>query len=316
VPIFISLRDYQHIRNLRELVTDLLVEEHGIHLRSYASFERLLREGRILLIFDGLDEMSPRFLRASAWSNFWEIAELAKPASKVLLTCRTNYFRDEIEESLFLKGSKNYLSNLISKRPHFEVAYLVQWTEKEIREYLEKALPDQWQHVAEMIQGTYNLRDLASSPTLLEMIVRTAPIIGKIPANRATMYKAYIDTALDQETMARHKWFQPDRMRVFLQHLAAVILSKGTYHIPYANLQLEAATFFKEADKDEANVLLSSVLTLPFLSRDADGNYMFSHKSIMEYLVAEGLILQDAPQQLAAEYPPSIQEFVKDLLNA
>jgi len=98
VPILFQLRNWSERFDLRGLITDTLVNTHKLRLASdYRAFERLNREGRLLLIFDGFDEMvrnanNPR----TATENFEAIATLAKPwKAKILLTCRTEYFSTE-----------------------------------------------------------------------------------------------------------------------------------------------------------------------------------------------------------------------------
>jgi predicted NACHT family NTPase len=67
---------------------------------------RRLNDGRrLLLIFDGFDEMERRASDyRTAMENLWEIAKLISPRAKILLTCRTAFFRHRTEESDVLKG--------------------------------------------------------------------------------------------------------------------------------------------------------------------------------------------------------------------
>jgi NACHT domain/Restriction endonuclease len=315
IPVLISLRDYRQTENLRQVITDLLVNDFGVRLSSYAYFERLLYEGKLLLIFDGLDEIS-RSSDEAALRCFWEIADLAKPRSKVLLTCRTHYFRNQIEQEALLKGSGDPISWTVSDRPRFESVYLEQWSGNQIQEFVRKAFPEQWQEFMNFLKSTYNLQELSQSPALLEMITRTFPVLGRIGMKRAAIYRAYIDASLDREAMKRHVWFERDRIRAFLQELAISLISKQRSSIPVADLEAEVEAFFDRSDKYDANVLLSSVLTLPFLTRDSAGNYMFAHRSFMEYLVAERLASTQEPERSGAEYPNEIQYFLKEIINS
>src|ERR1019366_111163 len=70
----------------------------------YKTIRRLSGEGRPLLIFDGFYEKEWRASDyRTALENFWEIAKLISPRAKILLTCRTAFFRHRAEESEVLE---------------------------------------------------------------------------------------------------------------------------------------------------------------------------------------------------------------------
>ena len=130
IPVLFQLRNWSERFDLKSLITDTLVNTHKLKLASdYRAFERLNREGRFLLIFDGFDEMvrnanNPR----TATENFEAIATLAKPErAKVLLTCRTEYFSTEKDvERTFLGKYESIRTkeDWIENRPGFECVYL------------------------------------------------------------------------------------------------------------------------------------------------------------------------------------------------
>jgi predicted NACHT family NTPase len=53
--------------------------------------------GKLLLIFDGFDEMAARVDRPEMVNHFWELTKIAVPDSKAILTCRTEHF-PEVKE--------------------------------------------------------------------------------------------------------------------------------------------------------------------------------------------------------------------------
>lgn len=92
IPILINLRDYSKVMSVRQLITDLLINEYGLQGINFPLFEKMNEEGLFLLIFDGFDEMAQKVIFDDACSNFIKIAELANPKkSKVILTCRTEF---------------------------------------------------------------------------------------------------------------------------------------------------------------------------------------------------------------------------------
>jgi len=96
IPILISLRDYAKAVNLKQLVTDFLVNRYGIQA-GYEAFRRFNADGKLVLLFDGFDEMAQKVDYQTTVDNFEELARAVEARSKVLLTCRTPYFRTREE---------------------------------------------------------------------------------------------------------------------------------------------------------------------------------------------------------------------------
>jgi predicted NACHT family NTPase len=82
-------------------VTDFLVKQYGIQA-SYDAFARFNGDGKLVLLFDGFDEMAQKVDYQTTVDNFEELARAVEDRSKVVLTCRTPYFRtrEEAEELL------------------------------------------------------------------------------------------------------------------------------------------------------------------------------------------------------------------------
>ena len=60
--------------------------------------------GKLLLIFDGFDEMAARVDRQKMINNFWELTRLVLPGAKVILTCRTEHFPEAREGRALLNA--------------------------------------------------------------------------------------------------------------------------------------------------------------------------------------------------------------------
>ena len=96
VPIVVPLRDYAKAVTVESLFSEFFFRKHEI-LKTYSVFEQLNRMGKLLLIFDGFDEMAARVNRQAMIDNFWELAKVVVPGAKAILTCRTEHFPDAIE---------------------------------------------------------------------------------------------------------------------------------------------------------------------------------------------------------------------------
>src|SRR3712207_2694633 len=103
LPLVIPLRDYAKTVSIESLFSEFFFRKHEIPLPGYSAFEQLNRMGKLLLIFDGFDEMAARVDRQTMINNFWELARAVVPGSKVILTCRTEHFPEAQEGRKLLK---------------------------------------------------------------------------------------------------------------------------------------------------------------------------------------------------------------------
>lgn len=79
LPLVIPLRDYAKAVSVESLFSEFFFRKHEIPLPGYSAFEQLNRMGKLLLIFDGFDEMAARIDRQEMINNFWELAKVVVP---------------------------------------------------------------------------------------------------------------------------------------------------------------------------------------------------------------------------------------------
>src|SRR5205823_3850832 len=104
----VNLRDYPSHLNLPSLLTDLLLNKYRSRARGYAVLEDLLRKGRIVILFDAFDEMASRSDYQTTLKNFYAIEHLMQDKAKLILTCRTHYFKDQAETHTVHGGTELY----------------------------------------------------------------------------------------------------------------------------------------------------------------------------------------------------------------
>jgi hypothetical protein len=91
--------------------------------------------GKLLLIFDGFDEMADKVDRQKMINNFWELARTVVPSSKVILTCRTEHFPHAKEGRDLLNAElQASTASLTGDPPQFEVLELKQFDNNQIQE--------------------------------------------------------------------------------------------------------------------------------------------------------------------------------------
>jgi hypothetical protein len=262
---------------------------------------QLNREGHLALIFDGFDETIAYTEPGRYVENLRQILRAAEGKAKVLMTCRTHYFRDRPEAlrrlgkapAVVTTQGATRLYEEIQDRPGSEIGYLLEFREEQISEYLRKALlpPADWQAFREQIRNTYNLEDLAERPFLLEIIVKTLPRLldRQEEVTLADLYESYCESWFSHTdfrlTLTR------DRKVALVEYLARLVWDSPENRVHYDLLFEKAAEFFKDRpltlyDKERIDY---EVRTALFLHRDAEGYYSFIHRSFLEFFLARTL---------------------------
>jgi len=310
IPILIKLRDYTKTLEVESLITNVLVNQYGIQGATFEAFARYNADGKLLVFFDGFDEMARRTGLRTAVDNFWELARVVVPGSKVVLTCRTPYFRTHHEAEKLLGGSfidepviegiaRGYSADYIDlrDRPNFEIVHLEPFTDDDIRAVLRARFPERWEAHWAQIRRVYNLPDLARRPVLLDMIARTLPDLDEGETiNAARLYQVYTDFWLEREIAKGRTLLTSDHRRLFAGELAMEMLRTGELSIHYGRIPARVKAHFRLEKAEEIDYFEADVRTCNFLNRDDAGNYAFAHKSFVEFFCARRLhrlMLQD-----------------------
>jgi formylglycine-generating enzyme required for sulfatase activity len=310
IPVRIPLKEFDPKQEVDDLVMNHL-RRHGLEGSPYAAFQYLLRQGMLLLILDGFDEITAQVTPELTRRNFDKLDALVDERARVLLTCRTHYFRDRPEMEALLErraglpemGTRQgtELYQAIVGRPNYRILYLREFDEPQIVEYLQKACGDEWERDWETIRSLYNLWDLARRPVLLDMVVKSLPQLrerkGEVTA--AGLYDVYTGYWIH-----RDDWraiLTPAGKAAFTEELAWRLWTANRERLHYAELTdlaqellrgehfkpgAVSATALSQADIEYA---AHEVRTAAFLTRDAAGNYGFAHRSFMEFFVARRL---------------------------
>ncbi len=297
IPVLINLRDYYKTYDVEQLVTDAIVNKYKIPLAGgYLTFNTLNKSGSLLIIFDGFDEMERIVSNyKTTVDNFWELAKIVLLNSKVILTCRTEYFRHKKEEETTFAPEDKAIQVTsgdkiidLSGKAHFDVIYIQDFSDEDIKLALQKRLPDDWETTYEKVHELANLRDLAKRPVLLNMIVKTLPNI-KDPnsINKATLYKNYTDTLMDRRFDELVDFLSKEQRMFFVQELAWEMYLTQKLTIPFSEFPQRVIDFLEIKDDPEQIAFAERDLrTQSYLIRDDDGNYRFAHKSFQEYFIA------------------------------
>jgi HEAT repeat protein len=326
VPVFIDLRDYTQALSLKQIILDLL-DNHGISAASYAAFEYVLREGQVLLILDGFDEMASRGNYRVTLRNFRELNRSALGRAKIILSCRSHYFTDQREVQRFLGRSSlsevvpvsyTELYREIAGRPNFLIAYLQEFEPDQVRAYLRHRCGALADRVSGFIASTYNLEELSRRPVLLDMIVTSADRLGEQtePVTPALLYRIYTDIWL-----SRNDWstfLEVDTKRELLERFAGKAIYREDSQIHYAEIPRLIRSWREDVTSLDEEEIDRELRAASFLVRDQGGHYRFSHLSFLEFFYARFLVSSaargDFEAWTEAPFRTEIYRFAQDLL--
>jgi RNA polymerase sigma factor (sigma-70 family) len=273
IPIIVNLSDYDSKLHIQQLILNTLQFRYNINI-TYTLCQELQRLGRFILLFDGFDEMATRVDPDTIRENLREINKVSEIAeNKFILTCRTHFFRDRVQAEVLTE---------------FDVLYIPEWSEPELKEYLQKRFGAEWESQLKKISGTHNLPELAQTPLFLEMIVETLPKLGE-EVKRVELYKVYTDKWIQDQSRRKGARLTADQRSQFVRGLALKLYCEGKLSCHHTEFIPILRQRFEIDDAAQMDYLRSDVQTCTFLTRDASGNYGFRHKSFMEFFVAQTL---------------------------
>ena len=286
IPLVIPLRDYAKAVTVESLFSEFFFRKYKI-LPSYSAFEKLNRMGKLLLIFDGFDEMADRVDEQKMINNFWELAKVVVPGSKAILTSRTEHFPEAKSGRELLNAEKKAsISALTGEPPQFEVVELEKFNDEQIRQVLSLRTNDS---VVEEIMGNPQLLDLASRPVMTELILEALPEIeaGKsIDMSRIYLYA--VKEKIKRDIKAERTFTSLADKLYFLCELSWEMLSTDQMSLNYRLFPDRLRRLFGHAVQEEKNLdhWHYDMMGQTMLIRNADGDYTPAHRSLLEFFVA------------------------------
>jgi predicted NACHT family NTPase len=307
LPLVIPLRDYAKAVSVESLFSEFFFRQYKIPLPHYDAFVHLNRMGKLLLIFDGFDEMAAKVDKQQMVNNFWELAKVVVPSAKVILTCRTEHF-PEAQEGRALLNAELLASttSLTGETPQFEVLELEKFNDEQIRSCFSYAANAQ---TAEQIMSNPQLLDLARRPVMTELILEALPDIeaGK-PVDMSRVYLYAVQRKLIRDVKNERTFTSSADKLYFLCELSWEMLSTEQMSLNYRQFperirRLFGAIVQQEKDLDHWQY---DMMGQTMLIRNADGDYTPAHRSLLEFFVAykfaaELGVLADDFTQLARE---------------
>lgn len=302
IPLLLFLRD--HIKPIVEENVTLaeLAQRHFSNTTLYPNlqppanwFQKELEKGRMLVLLDGLDEVSnvEERLKVSAWVD----AQIAiNEKCYFILTARPQGYRDApLEHTNVLKVqplNPIQVSNFIHNWYLATKIIATGENDKGVRQDAKREAQDLLQRLRERP----NLNDLTMNPLLLTMITIVHNHRAVLPGQRVELYEEICDVFLERWQAARHipDLLSAAQKREALEPLAAHMMNHGgadhnrwtlntaevlgiikPYLVAVGILESEHLSFLKNLN-DNSGIFTEVEV----------GEWGFSHKTFQEYLCA------------------------------
>ena len=308
LPIYFDLRDLSPTTlkdfGLRTLLTQLLANT-SLSTVTVDNVLATVQDEHTLVIFDGLDEVLVHLSPSDGQRLTRSLLEVLNlddrgsqeenPRTRLLLSCRTQFFRSVEEELTFFDGQgrenkrgKDYL-----------VLTLLPFDEDQIREYLRRNVPEaDTDRLLEMICSVHNLRELASQPVLLDMIRQVLLTIDEDlnvghRVRSVDLYERFVSKWLRRDD-GKHSLI-PEHKIQLMTHLAWQVWRSGsrtwsarwmeTWMLQFLHTHPDMELHYAGRMPDQWK---QDFRTATFLARRGD-DFSFAHSSLLEYFLAKRL---------------------------
>ncbi|WP_341527099.1 NACHT domain-containing NTPase [Nostoc sp. UHCC 0302] len=298
VPLFITLKDFAEAPKKPDILKFIvqLLSSCGV-LHTSAAVEKLLKQGKALVLLDGLDEVreedTKRVLR-----QIREFSDLFH-TNQFVITCRI--------------AAKEYTYQ------SFTEVEMADFDEKQIaifaQNWFQLTDPVKGKRFIQKLKENKPIKELASSPLLLTLLCLVFGDSGDFPANRSELYQEGLDVLLKKWDAKRniereqvYKNLSLQRKEDLLSQIGLTTFEQKDYFFKQKTAEVYIADFIRnlrDADTDPEVLKLDSEAVLKsieaqhgLLVERAKGIYSFSHLTFHEYFAAREIVANSAWETL------------------
>ena len=312
IPILIELRGLDKAHSVHGLVAAHLAN-HGEELIDLRAFDYMLREGRIVLLFDGFDELVTRLTYDRAAEHLDTLLEAVQDRAKIVVASRTQHFKSDTQVFTALGERVGALSNQW-------IFSVEDFTQTQIRRYLVKRYGGDQRKAdirLNMIKNIQDLLGLSQNPRMLSFIADLdedrlrAAADARHTISAAGLYREILESWLSYEaTRATGGRGAAVTLRLDDLWQAVTTLALHLWEAGEPYLRLAQLTEVAQALSGLAESRLSPDQTAhavgrgSLLVRTEEGLFGFIHSSVAEWLVANMIARRLNSGSLA---PPELQ---------
>ncbi len=304
VPIVIKLREVEFPINYEKEISKVTAKI-GIDCPE-GYFSSLVKNDKLLLLFDGLDEVSldaQREIMECVDDLYQTLLYNAKKRqqrsfnSKIIITSRP-YVEDELE--------CNHGKYMINRMKAPQVKKLVYFWHKAVfaNDYSEEELKIKAESVLSVINNSQGIRSIAGTPLLCAMICALYYYNnGKVPEKRGELYEqcckmlVYSRDAERKIEDSRFNYLEYTTVVTIIQDIAVYMLRSGKTEVDKKYLLEHMKAIYKDRtlisevkDRNNPGPLLDYLIKRTGIIREpSKGRVDFIHKTFLEFLAAESL---------------------------
>jgi WD40 repeat protein len=313
IPILINLAALDRSHSVDGLVAAHLAQ-HGEDLIDLRAFRYMLDEGRIVLLFDGFDELVTRISYDRAADHLEKLLRAAEGKAKIIVASRTQHFKSHAQ--VFTA-----LGERVGLLPQRRILNVEEFTAAQIRAYLVNRYAGD-EHRADarfqLLTGIGDLLGLAQNPRMLSFIADLdeerirAAVQSRHTISPAGLYQEILQTWMSHENRRASgggasavPGVDTEAMWEAVTALAVRLWETGETHVQPAQLAEVVDTLAGLAStRLSAQERLHAVGSGSLLVRTEEGLFGFIHASVMEWLIARAIAEEfaagvAAPAQLA-----------------
>lgn len=294
IPILIELRTLDKVHSVDGLVAAHLANQ-GEELIDLRAFRYMLRQGRIVLLFDGFDELVTRVTYDQAADHLETVLQAAEDKAKIVVASRTQHFKSHAQVL-------TALGERVGLLPHRRVLSIEDFTPAQVRAYLvhryggdEKAADAR----LALINQVQDLFGLAKNPRMLSFIAQldedrlaaVARASGTISA--AGLYREILQAWLTHEEQRTRgirgaaRGLSVEDLWQAVTTLAVRLWQAGESFLRPGELTEVADTLAGLADSQMSTEQAAHAMGAgSLLIRTDEGRFGFIHGSVVEWLVA------------------------------
>jgi len=300
IPLLIELRELDKAHSVDGLVAAHLAN-HGEELIDLKAFHYMLGEGRIVLLFDGFDELVTRVTYDRAADHLETLLRAAQDKAKIIVASRTQHFKSD--RQVFTA-----LGERVGLVPHRRIIGVEDFTPAQIRAYLVNRYDGDEERAAArlaLISGISELLGLSRNPRMLSFIAD----LGEDRVRAAVRARHTLSAAaLYREILANWLTFEADRARggpgspsglglddlwLAVTTLALRLWESGESFLGLAELhEIADALAGLAGGRLSRSQTAHAMGAGSLLVRTDDGQFGFIHSSVMEWLVANAIALR------------------------
>ncbi len=366
LPLYFDLRDFdtqmlldKRDMNIWEIIEVILkrrsraaiTEEQALTAQD---IQEIWKTQNCLLIFDGLDEVMTHLKDLQLEQYFvGEIFKLIpdfqfklgkqeadKPQYKMLLTCRTDYFKTLAEQSSFFQRQGQAHIDL---QEDYTCAVLSPFSTEQVKEYLKEmlrskkeagtsqaVLEQEAEKIYQNLQAIHNLAELSQRPVLLDFLSEIIDDLESMVLQRKTITTASVYERMVAKSLERDKEKHKIPIGIkldILVELAAFLWKGAQKRLAFDKLSVFLSEYMSNGTaamrkiymQTPEETLYKDLQNATLLIRSKNKDFGFSHTSLQEYFLAQYILKKLEKGDFAALALKKVNtetfQFVMDLLS-